>query len=197
MHFIRDSFGRNESNATKHACFFGLIWQSNSLAIYGIFFTQFHNLMLRKSVKLFLESGKNFATFVSLLFCSAYIMGFNQSGDVSTLYDGSLKLVAKFTNLKSSVSFIENVINTQLVKAWTAIYWLAVIWKSDLSDKIKCNFFLAAAVWILLFRYTTWRCTWCNGYRRRKWTRRYEFKSWTRLIAFHIALIPLGKVWIQ
>ena len=25
----------------------------------------------------------------------------------------------------------------------------------------------------------------------------HEFKSWTRLIAFHIALIPLGKVWIQ
>ena len=22
-------------------------------------------------------------------------------------------------------------------------------------------------------------------------------KSWTRLIAYHIALIPLGKVWIQ
>ena len=43
----------------------------------------------------------------------------------------------------------------------------------------------------------TWRCLWCNGYRRRKWTRRHEFKSWTRLIAFHIALIPLGKVWIQ
>ena len=38
------------------------------------------------------------------------------------------------------------------------------------------------------------RCPWCNGYRRRKWTRRHEFKSWTRLIAFHIALIPLGKV---
>ena len=40
-------------------------------------------------------------------------------------------------------------------------------------------------------------CPWCNGYRRRKWTRRHEFKSWTRPIAFHIALIPLGKVWIQ
>ena len=37
-------------------------------------------------------------------------------------------------------------------------------------------------------------CPWGNGYRRRKWTRRHEFKSWTRLIAFHIALIPLGKV---
>ena len=39
-----------------------------------------------------------------------------------------------------------------------------------------------------------WMCPWCNGYRRRKWARRHEFKSWTRLIAFHIALIPLGKV---
>ena len=41
------------------------------------------------------------------------------------------------------------------------------------------------------------RCPWCNGYRRRIWTRWHEFKSWTWLIAFHIALIPLGKVWIQ
>ena len=42
-----------------------------------------------------------------------------------------------------------------------------------------------------------WRCPWCNGYRRTKWPRRHEFKSWTRLIAFHIAQILLGKVWIQ
>ena len=41
------------------------------------------------------------------------------------------------------------------------------------------------------------RCSWCNGYRHRIWTRRYEFNSWTRLIALHIALIPLGNVWIQ
>ena len=41
------------------------------------------------------------------------------------------------------------------------------------------------------------RCPWCNGYRRREWTRRHEFKPLTRLIAFHIALTPLGKVWIQ
>ena len=43
----------------------------------------------------------------------------------------------------------------------------------------------------------TWRCPLCNGYRRRKWTRRRKFIYLTRLIAFHIALIPLGKVWIQ
>ena len=41
------------------------------------------------------------------------------------------------------------------------------------------------------------RCPWCNCYRRGNWTRWLEFKSWTRLIAFHIALITLGKVWIQ
>ena len=41
------------------------------------------------------------------------------------------------------------------------------------------------------------KCPWCNGYRHRKWTQWHEFKSWTRLIIFYIALIPLGKVWIQ
>ena len=44
------------------------------------------------------------------------------------------------------------------------------------------------------YNYLYGRCPWCNGYRRRKWTRRHEFQSWTGLIAFHIALIPLGKV---
>ena len=38
---------------------------------------------------------------------------------------------------------------------------------------------------------------WCNGYRCKKWTGQHVFKSWMSLIAFHIALIPLGKVWIQ
>ena len=46
-------------------------------------------------------------------------------------------------------------------------------------------------------RHVMRRFPWCNGYRRRKWTRQLEFKSSTRLIAFHIALIPLGKVWIR
>ena len=47
------------------------------------------------------------------------------------------------------------------------------------------------------FNPTNRRCPCCSRYSRRKWTRRHEFKSWTRLIAFHIALIPLGKLWIQ
>ena len=48
-----------------------------------------------------------------------------------------------------------------------------------------------------MVHYFEMRYSWCNSYRHRKWTRPQEFKSWTRLIAFHITLIPLGKVWIQ
>ena len=44
---------------------------------------------------------------------------------------------------------------------------------------------------VVLCYFNPGRCPWCNCYRRKKWTRRHEFKSWTRLIAFHIALIPL------
>ena len=56
--------------------------------------------------------------------------------------------------------------------------------------------FLVAVIYLPLFFFFFGRCPWCNGCRR-KWTRRHEFKSCTRLIAFHIALIPLRKVWIQ
>ena len=64
-------------------------------------------------------------------------MWFNQRGDISTLNGSSLKLVEKFTYLGSSVSSMEKDINMQLAKAYTAIDWLLVIWKSDLTDKIK------------------------------------------------------------
>ena len=46
-------------------------------------------------------------------------------------------------------------------------------------------------------KHTFGRCPWHNVYRRRKWTRRHGFKPWMRLIAFHIALICLGKLWTQ
>ena len=53
----------------------------------------------------------------------------------------------------------ENDINTQLAKAWTAIDRPSVIWKSDLTDKIKCSFFQAAVMSILLCGCTTWMLT--------------------------------------
>ena len=89
-------------------------------------------------------------------------MCFNQRGDISTLNGGSLKLVDKFTYFGSSVSTTENYINTRLAKVWTAVDWLSVIWKSDLSDKIKryfskqrsCQYYYMDA------RYGSWLSVW-------------------------------------
>ena len=88
-------------------------------------------------------------------------MCFNQRGDIPSLNGRFLKLVVKFTYLWSSVSSTETDINTQLAKAWTAIDRLSVIWKSDLTDKIKQFFFLqAAVVSILIYGCTTiWTLT--------------------------------------
>ena len=61
-------------------------------------------------------------------------MCFNQTGDISTLGGSSLKLVDKFTYLRSSVSSTEKDIDKRITKAWTAIDKLSVIWKSNLTD---------------------------------------------------------------
>ena len=86
-------------------------------------------------------------------------MCFNQTGDISTLGGSSLKLVDKFTYPGSSVSSNEKDIDTQLAKAWTAIDRLSVIWKSDLTDKMKRSFFQVAVVSILLYGCTIWTLT--------------------------------------
>ena len=64
-------------------------------------------------------------------------MYYNQTGDISTLVD-------KFTYLGSNISSTEKDIDTRLTKAWTAINRLSIIWKSDLTDKMKRSFFHAA-----------------------------------------------------
>ena len=68
-------------------------------------------------------------------------MHFNQTGHISTLEGTSLKLVDKFTHQGSCVSSTEKDIDTRLTKAWTAIDKLSILWKSDLSDKMKRSFF--------------------------------------------------------
>ena len=77
----------------------------------------------------------------------------------SQLLKTALKLVDKFTYLGSSVSSTEKDIDTRLTKAWTAIDRLSIIWKSDLTDKMKRSFFQAAVVSILLYGCTTWTLT--------------------------------------
>ena len=86
-------------------------------------------------------------------------MCYNQTGDISTLDGTPLKLVDKFTYLGSSVSSTEKDIHTRLTKAWTAINRLSIIWKSDLTDKMKRSFFQAAVASILLYGCTPWTLT--------------------------------------
>ena len=62
----------------------------------------------------------------------------------------------KFTYLGSSVSSTEKDIDTRITKAWTAIDSLSIIWKLDLTDKMKRSFFQEAVVLILLYGCTTW-----------------------------------------
>ena len=83
-------------------------------------------------------------------------MHFKQTGDISTRGGSSLKLVDKFTYLESSVSSTEKDVDTWLTKEGTAINKLVVIWKSDLTDKMKRSFFQAAVMSILLYGCTTW-----------------------------------------
>ena len=111
-------------------------------------------------------------------------MCYNQTGDISTLDGISLELGDKFTYLGSSVSSTEKDIDTQLTKAWTAIDRLSIIWKSDLTDKMKRSFFQAAVVSILL-----------NGCTTRTLTKRPEKKqdgNYTRMLR-----AILNKSWRQ
>ena len=66
---------------------------------------------------------------------------FNPRCDILTLNGSSLKLVDKFSYLGRSVSSTETDINTRLAKAGTVIDRLTVVWKLDLTDKIKRSFF--------------------------------------------------------
>ena len=62
---------------------------------------------------------------------------FQRDRTISTLNDKSLNLVDQFTYRSSNISFTESDVNTRIGKAWTAIDRLSIIWKSNVSDRIK------------------------------------------------------------
>ena len=70
-------------------------------------------------------------------------MCFKQRGTISTLSGKLLKLVDQITYLSSNISSTENDVNICIGKAWTATDKLLIIWKSDLSNEIKQDFFQA------------------------------------------------------
>ena len=111
-------------------------------------------------------------------------MLYYQTGDISTLDGTPLKLVDKFTYLGSSVESTEKDIETRLTKAWTAINRQSIIWKSDLTDKMKRSFFQAAVTSILLYGCTTWTLI--------KWLEKKLDGNYTRMLR-----AILNKSWRQ
>ena len=95
----------------------------------------------------------------SYLLLDTSLRGVPSTVEFSTLDGTSLKLVDTFTYLGSSVASTEKDIDTRLTKVWTAINRLSIIWKSDLTDKMKRSFFQAAVTSILLYGCTTWTLT--------------------------------------
>ena len=80
---------------------------------------------------------------------------FKQEGAISTLSDYPLKLIDQFTYLGSNISSTESDVNKHLVKVWTIIDRLTIIWKSGISNKIKQDFFQVVDVAILLYECIT------------------------------------------
>ena len=70
------------------------------------------------------------------------------------------------------------------MKAWTAIDRLSIIWKSDLTDKMKNRFLQATVVSILLYGCTTWTLT--------KWLQKKLDSNYTRMLR-----VILNKSWRQ
>ena len=71
-----------------------------------------------------------------------------------------LQLICLRTSIAiEPIRITEKDIDTRLTKAWTAINRLSIIWKSDLTDKMKRSFFQAAVTSILLYGCTTWTLT--------------------------------------
>ena len=73
--------------------------------------------------------------------------------------------------------------DTRPTKTWTAIDSLSIIWKSDLTDKMK-HFFQAAVVSILLYGCSTWTLT--------KWLEKKPDSNYTRMLR-----AILNKFWWQ
>ena len=93
------------------------------------------------------------ATRISSLYINVFkaeYMYFKPKGVISTLCDKPLKLVDQFTYFGSNILSMEGDVNIRFEKVLYAIDRLSIIWKFNVSDKIKRYIFRAAAVSILL-----------------------------------------------
>ena len=70
-----------------------------------------------------------------------------------------LKILKKKQSTVFNQTCLDNDLLPKYTIAWTAIDRLSIIWKSDLTDKMKHSFFQVAVILILLYGCTTWTLT--------------------------------------
>ena len=86
-------------------------------------------------------------------------MSQTEIGILKSLDDQVIKQVVDFVYLGSHAQSSEKDINTRIAKSWTALNKLTCIWKSNLPDNLKRNFFKAVVESVLLYGSTTWTLT--------------------------------------
>ena len=86
-------------------------------------------------------------------------MCFNQEGSMKTVAGKPLKLVDTFTYLGSNIASTEKDVNIRIGKAWGALDGLHIIWKSNIPDEMKREFFRAIVESVLMYGSNTWTLT--------------------------------------
>ena len=86
-------------------------------------------------------------------------MCYNQDGAIDSLSGKSLKMVDHFIYLGSNISNTESDVNIHIGKTWAAMDKISIIWKCNLPEHMKRNFFQAIVVSVLLYGCTTWTLT--------------------------------------
>jgi len=72
-------------------------------------------------------------------------------GDIKSLNQTSLKNVTEFNCLGSNIASFEKDVQVRIAKAWGALEKLRPIWKSNLPDKVKRDFFKAVVDSVLIY----------------------------------------------
>ena len=84
------------------------------------------------------------------------VVNHNQDGIITTANNIPLKGVSNFTYLGSEIASTAKDIDIRIAKAWKAVDRLTRIWKSNLPNNLKREFFRAVVEPILLYGSTTW-----------------------------------------
>ena len=102
-----------------------------------------------KEIRLYLDADKT------------EFLCFNQdaSEGMKSLNGEKIKQVEDFKYLGSYIASTEHDVNIRLGKAWDALNELDKIWKSNLPDNLKSNFFRAAVETVLLYGSVSWNLT--------------------------------------